>query len=97
MPQFKIRIKNLDTNLVDHISVWAEDLHQANVKALKLASTLLGTNNLELQDAPKSKPIKRVLYECAHCGESLVRRSLAAIAKCNNCGKRMKRAIIQYG
>ncbi len=50
MPQYRVRVLNVDTGEIDWISMWADDVRQANRKALKLAAKLLETPNVELAE-----------------------------------------------
>jgi hypothetical protein len=48
MPQYKIRIRNLDTGLIDHVSVWTSDKRSAGLEAVAKAKQLFKTDNIEL-------------------------------------------------
>lgn len=48
MPQYKVKVKDLETGEVMPVTVWSSGQRQANVEALKKAKELLKTDNLTL-------------------------------------------------
>lgn len=48
MPQYKIKLKNLESGLTEYVTVVAETKRVANLSAVRKGRRLLGTDNIIL-------------------------------------------------
>ena len=88
MPQYSVRVKNLDDKSVSNISIWADTQPEANAKALKLARTMLGTANLDIVGDGKAQGVAKALYECKQCFSTKISPYILSYVRCE-CGIRM--------
>lgn len=50
MPQFTVKIKDLDQNTTHTVTQLADTQYEANALALKILRSMLQTNNLEIKE-----------------------------------------------